>query len=430
MELFPNWDNFKTMFNDPGALLTIILIIVSTGFILDTLLDIFNLKVEKSEIPAEISAFYDKDRYRSSLMYHRDVTKFGLLTSIAGFALTFLMLYLGGFGWIDNLVREYVTSDLWLPIAFFGVIFIASDILTLPFQYYRTFVIEEKYGFNRYSIKTFLVDKIKGYFLGALIGIPILLLLIFLIEQMGTDFWWIFWIVAALFILFINAFYTSLIVPLFNKLTPLEEGELKSAIEAYSSSVDFPLQNIYVIDGSKRSSKSNAFFSGLGKRKKVVLYDTLIQNHSTEELVAVLAHEIGHYKRNHILKGFILSIVQTGLMLFIMSRVIFNENFSFALGAENYGIHLNLLTFTLLYSPISTILGIISNLISRRHEFQADAYATMTYRGDAMKNALKKLSVDNLSNLYPHPAYVFVNYSHPPLLSRLSAIDQTASRRH
>jgi STE24 endopeptidase len=247
---------------------------------------------------------------------------------------------------------------------------------------------------------------------------------------MGPDFWWIFWIVAALFILFINAFYTTLIVPLFNKLTPLEDGELKTAIESYSRNVGFPLQNIYVIDGSKRSSKSNAFFSGLGKRKKVVLYDTLIQNHTTAELVAVLAHEIGHYKRNHIIKGFILSIAQTGLMLFIMSRVIFNESFSVALGANSYGIHLNLLTFTLLYSPISTVLGIISNLISRKHEFQADEFASVTFKPEAMKNALKKLSVDNLSNLYPHPAYVFVNYSHPPLLTRIAAIDQAAVRRH
>jgi STE24 endopeptidase len=418
------------MFNDPATILTIIVIIVSAGFGLETILDFLNIKARKKDIPLEVSSYYDKARYETSLRYHREVTKFGLLTSIIGFIATILMLVLGGFGWIDQYLRQVIHSELWLPVAFFGVIFIASDILTLPFQYYRTFVIEEKYGFNRSSMKTFFLDKLKGYLLGALIGIPILLLLIFLIGRMGRDFWWIFWMVAAFFMLFMNAFYTTLIVPLFNKLTPLEDGELKAAIETYSRTVNFPLQNIYVIDGSKRSAKSNAFFSGLGKRKKVVLYDTLIQNHTTTELVAVLAHEIGHYKRNHIIKGFILSIGQTGLMLFIMSRVIFNESFSLALGAENYGIHLNLLTFTLLYSPISTLLGIISNLISRRHEFQADAFASETFQPEAMKNALKKLSVDNLSNLYPHPAYVFVNYSHPPLLMRITAIDQASARLH
>jgi STE24 endopeptidase len=288
-------------------------------------------------------------------------------------------------------------------------------------------VIEEKYGFNRMNLRTFFSDKVKGYILGGLIGIPLFLLLLLLINKIGADFWWVFWIIASAFMLFMNAFYTSLIVPLFNKLTPLEDGDLKKRIEDYCTNVSFPLSNIYVIDGSKRSAKSNAFFSGLGKRKKVVLYDTLIENHSDDELVAVLAHEIGHYKRRHIPKTFGLSIIQTGFMLFILSRVVGNENLSLALGAETYGIHLNLLAFSILYSPISTMLGIASNILSRKYEFQADEYAATTYAAGAMKTALKKLSKDNLSNLYPHPLYVFVHYSHPPLLQRLKSIDQAVS---
>jgi len=412
---------------NPESLLIIILTILTLGYVLDLWLDLVNLKHGRNELPDEVRGIYDSDRYNQSIRYHHEVTRFGLITSTIGFAATFLLLAKGGFGWIDGEVREFTNNYYALPILFFGVLMFASDLLTLPFQLYRTFVIEEKYGFNRMTLKTFFMDKLKSYALGAIIGLPLFLLFLYLINRIGSDFWWIFWIVAALFSLFMNAFYTSLIVPLFNKLKPLEEGELKAAIEGYCSRISFPLTNIYVIDGSRRSSKSNAFFSGLGKRKKVVLYDTLIENHSTEELVSVLAHEIGHYKRKHIVKTFALGIAQTGIMLFILSLVIFNNAFSYALGGEQYGIHLNLLTFTLLYSPVSTLLGIMMNVISRKHEFEADHFAATTYMADAMKLALKKLSKDNLSNLFPHPAYVFVNYSHPPLLKRLKAIDQAAT---
>jgi STE24 endopeptidase len=283
-------------------------------------------------------------------------------------------------------------------------------------------VIEDRYGFNKMSVKTFINDKLKGYPLGAVIGGGLLSVLIYLVKWIGPDFWIWFSLIACAFILAMNMFYTSIILPLFNKLTPLPDGELKDAIEAFSRKVNFPLDNIFVIDGSKRSSKSNAFFSGIGKKKKIVLYDTLIQNHSNDELVAVLAHEVGHFKKKHIVWSYVLSVVQIVFTLYILSLMIFNESVSFALGGSQLAIHLNLLAFGILFSPISGITGLLMNLLSRKNEFEADAYARETFGGEALGRALKKLSVDNLSDLYPHPWYVFFHYSHPPLLTRLRAI--------
>jgi STE24 endopeptidase len=333
------------------------------------------------------------------------------------------MLLLGGFGWLDGLLRIQIENEILLALAFFGVLMLTSDMLTIPFQWYSTFVIEEKYGFNKTTIKTFITDKLKGYLLGAIVGGGLLSLLIYLIELIGPSFWIWFSIIAAIFILVVNMFYTSLILPLFNKLTPLPEGELKTAIENFSKKVNFPLDNIFIIDGSKRSKKANAFFSGIGKKKKIVLYDTLISSHTTEELVAVLAHEVGHFKKKHIIWGYILSVLQIVFTLFVLSRMIFNEDVSLALGGSQLAIHLNLLAFGILFSPISGITGLLMNMYSRKNEFEADAYAKETFSGGALINALKRLSVDSLSNLYPHPWYVFFHYSHPPLLKRLEALN-------
>ncbi|MDH5368201.1 MAG: M48 family metallopeptidase, partial [Cyclobacteriaceae bacterium] len=333
------------------------------------------------------------------------------------------LLWFGGFGWLDGQLRSIIDSEIVLSLSFFGVLFIVSDILAIPFSLYGTFVIEEKFGFNKTTPKTFVMDKLKGYVLAIILGGGILALLMWLVQEMGHNFWLYFWIAIAVFTLFINMFYTSLILPLFNKLTPLEDGELKQAIETYSKKIKFPLDNIFVIDGSKRSNKANAFFSGIGKKKKIVLYDTLINNHTTEELVAVLAHEVGHFKKKHVIYSFILSVLQMGITLFVMSLMVFNESLSIALGADQLGIHINLIAFTILYSPISKVSGILMNVFSRKNEFEADAYAKETYDNVQLQVALKKLSVDNLSNLYPHPAYVFMNYSHPPLLKRLEAMN-------
>lgn len=404
------------------SLLILILAIVAFGFVLDQFLDYLNRKANRDEIPEVMKGYYDEEKYTKSQAYQKANGKFGLFSSAFSFVLSIGMLYFGGFGWIDSLVGTWVSTPMLQSLVFFGVLFIASDILGIPFSLYGTFVIEEKFGFNKTTPKTFILDKIKGYALTIVIGGGVLWILLYLIQTIGADFWWYFWIVIAGFILFTNMFYTSLILPLFNKLTPLEDGELKQAIEAYSQQIKFPLDNIYVIDGSKRSNKANAFFSGIGKKKKIVLYDTLINNHTIEELVAVLAHEVGHFKKKHIIYSFGLSILQVGVMLFIMSLMVFNEQLSLALGGTGMAIHLNLIAFTILYSPISQITGILMNIFSRKNEFEADAYARDTYDGEQLQIALKKLSVDSLSNLYPHPAHVFMHYSHPPLLKRLEVL--------
>ncbi|HYF67034.1 MAG TPA: M48 family metallopeptidase [Ohtaekwangia sp.] len=403
------------------TILYVILAITTVSYLFEQILDYINLKAQRNEIPAEIASFYDRDKYLRSMQYHRELTRFSFLTSTFSFIVSFCMLALGGFGWLDIFLRDFIQDDILLTLAFFGILMLASDLISIPFQWYSTFVIEEKYGFNKTTVGTFISDKLKGYLLGALIGGALISLMLYLIQQIGQDFWIWFSIVAALFVLFVNMFYTSLILPLFNKLTPLPDGELKRSIEAFSKKVNFPLDNIYVIDGSKRSNKANAFFSGIGK-KKIVLYDTLINNHSTEELVAVLAHEVGHYKKKHIILSYVLSVLQIVFTLFVLSLMIFNRDVSVALGGNQLSVALNLMAFGILFSPISGITGIIMSMISRKNEYEADAYAKETYDGLALSNALKKLSVDNLSNLYPHPVYVFFHYSHPPLLKRLAAL--------
>src|SRR5882762_1152359 len=408
----------------PHSLLTLILLITVVSYAFDQFLDYLNLKAQRKDIPDDIALFYDRDKYNRSLDYHRDRTRLGFLSSAYHILISISMLLLGGFGWLDSLLRAYVTNNIALALAFFAIILIVSDILSLPFQWYSTFVLEEKYEFNKTTVKIFIVDKLKGYALGGLVGGLMLSVLLYLIQQIGPPFWIWFGILAAIFILLVNMFYTSLILPLFNKLTPLPDGELKSAIEGFARKVNFPLDNVFVMDGSKRSKKANAFFSGIGKKKKIVLYDTLIANHSSEELVAVLAHEVGHFKKKHVIVGYLLSVIQIFFMLYILSLMVFDPTLSLALGGSPQTIHLNLLAFGILYAPISAITGLGMTLYSRKNEFEADAFARESFSGQALALALKKLSVDSLSNLYPHPLYVFFYYSHPPLLQRLKAIDR------
>jgi len=404
------------------TILAIILTISIISYLFDQLLDYINLKAQRKDIPSEVADFVNPEKYQKSLDYQKDQTRFSFITAGFSFLLSLGMLVFGGFGWIDGVLRPLFSNEITLALAFFGVIMIVSDIITIPFQWYGTFVIEEKYGFNKTTVKTFIADKLKGYVLGALIGGVLLSVLIYLINTIGPDFWIWFGLLAAVFILMVNMFYTSLILPLFNKLTPLQDGDLKTSIEAFAKKVNFPLDNVFVMDGSKRSAKANAFFSGIGKKKKIVLYDTLITNHTTEELVAVLAHEVGHFKKKHIIWSYLISTIQIFFLLFILSKMVFNENLSIALGGSQQAIHLNLIAFSILFSPISAVTGLFMSMLSRRNEFEADAYAKETFDGNALSYALKKLSVDSLSNLYPHPAYVFFHYSHPPLLQRLNAL--------
>jgi len=406
----------------PELILYIIIGIAVFEYLFGQGLEYLDLKVGKKDIPPEVEEYYDKEKYLKSLEYKQVNTKFSFLTSAFSILLTLGMLVFGGFGYLDAFLRPYIDNEIVLSLAYFGVLFLASDIINMPFQLYSTFVIEERFGFNTMKAGTFLADKLKGYALAIIFGGALGGSLLWLVLEIGPDFWLYFWGIVAVFMLFMQMFYSSLILPLFNKLTPLEDGELRTAILEYCKKVDFPLTNLFVMDGSKRSKKSNAFFMGIGKKKKIVLYDTLINNHSIEELVAILAHEVGHYKKKHIISGTVISILQTGFVLFVLSLFVYNRDLSTALGGDVLSIHLNLIAFSVLYSPLSMITGLLMNIYSRKNEFEADAFARATYAGAPLQSALKKLSVDNLSNLFPHPAYVFVHYSHPPLLERLKAL--------
>ncbi len=406
-----------------NILFTVIIAIILFDFIFENILDYLNLKNLSPEIPEEAEGIYDAEKYKKSQEYYRVNHNFSMLTGFISLAMILIMLFLNGFAFVDSAVRKYTENPILMALLFFGILGLASDIIRLPFSIYETFVIEEKFGFNKTTVKTFIIDKIKGYLLAMIIGGGLLAVITWIYQSTGIYFWLFTWAVISLVTVFITMFYTTIFVPLFNKLTPLPDGELRTAIENYCVKAGFKLKNLFVLDASKRSAKSNAYFSGLGSKKTIVLYDTLIEKHSIEELVAVLAHEIGHYKMKHTLTGTIQGILQTGLMLFIMSLLLGNPELSKALGAVQGSFHLDILAFGLLYSPLSMILGIISNIISRKHEFQADAFAKETYSGGAMQTALKKLAADNLSNLKPYPAYVFVHYSHPPVLERLKSLN-------
>jgi STE24 endopeptidase len=406
----------------PQNIFYIIVGILIFDYLVERVLEYLNDKNWSDSIPDELKSYYDEDKVKKSSAYNQTKNRFGMITSSFSFILILSVLFFGGFSWLDTFVRSFTTNPILMALMFFGILGIASDILTTPFSLYSTFVIEEKFGFNKTTLKTFFLDKIKGYFLGAIIGGALLSALVWFYEKTGESFWLYAWGIIVAFMIFMTMFYASLIVPLFNKLEPMKEGELRSAIEAFCSKVGFPLRDLYVMDGSKRSTKANAFFSGLGKSKRIVLFDTLIEKQSTEEIVAVLAHEIGHFKKKHTRTSLVISVLQTGLMFFLLSLVIRNPLLANALEIESVSFHIGMLTFGLLYSPISMLLGIGMSILSRKNEYEADRYAKENYNAEALQTSLKKLSSDHLSNLYPHPAYVFVHYSHPPLLSRLKAL--------
>lgn len=403
-------------------LLLLFMLILIGEFLFDKWLDRLNLKNWSEELPESAKGIYDADRYKLSQQYYRTNLKFGNVTSAFSLILMLSVLLFHGFAWLDNEVRQTTDSAVWQALIFFGVLGLASDILGLPFSIYKTFVIEEKFGFNKTTVKTFITDKLKGYLLAALVGGGLLALIVKLYSETGELFWVLAWIVVSTFTIFVSMFYTAVLLPIFNKLTPLEEGPLKEAIQSYSAKVGFALKHIYVMDGSKRSSKANAFFSGLGHRKTIVLYDTLVNNYSVEELAAVLAHEVGHYKKKHTLKGMAMAVANSGLVFFILSLFLGNGELAKAFGASQSSFHLDVLAFGILYSPLSELIGIGMNYLSRKHEFEADAFAKETYNGVALGSALKKLTADNLSNLTPHKTVVFVHYSHPPVLQRLDAL--------
>ena len=404
-----------------GIYFTLILITVSS-FLFDKWLDYLNDKAKSPTLPPDAQGIYDAERYATWLAYDKANDRVGTISSSISIVISLAMLIMGWFGSIDTWLRQYIENDILLALAFFGVLGVGSSIISLPFSVYSTFVIEEKFDFNKTTVKTFIIDMIKGALLGAIIGAPLSALIIWFYYELGEYFWITAWVVMTVFSLFMTMFAASWIMPLFNNFTPLEEGELRTAIEAYCNKVGFKLTNLFVMDGSKRSGKSNAFFSGLGPKKKIVLYDTLIEQMTTEEIVAVLAHEIGHYKKQHTRQSLILSIVQTGVMLFVLGLFLRDESYSMALGAKAGSFHVGIIAFGIIFSPISKLIGIGMNVLSRKNEFEADAYARDTYNGESLASGLKKLTAENLSNLKPHPYLVFVSYSHPPVLKRLEKL--------
>jgi len=404
------------------TLFYIIIGIIVLKFIFDKILNHLNSKHFKDDLPEEIYDVYDAEEYKKSQNYKSTNYNFGILISTFSLILTLLFFALDGFEFVDNLARSYTNNSMVIALIFFGVIMIGNDIISTPFSYYQTFVIEEKFGFNKTTLKTFIFDKIKGWFMMAILGGSILALIIWFYELTGKYFWLYAWALATVFTIFLNMFYAKLIVPLFNKQTPLEEGSLRDKISEYAKSVGFNLNKIFVIDGSKRSTKANAYFSGFGSEKRVTLFDTLINDLEEEEIVSVLAHEVGHYKKKHIIFNLISSILLTGLTLFILSIFISKPILSEALGVSIPSFHIGLIAFGLLYSPISEITGLIMNYFSRKFEYQADNYAKQTYKAEPLINGLKKLSKNSLSNLTPHKAFVLVHYSHPTLLERIRSL--------
>lgn len=398
----------------------IIIGIIVLDFVFEKYLDYLNTTKWSDKLPDEVKGIYDEEKYKKQQAYQRENHRFGMFTSSFSFAISLAMFLFFGFAVVDGWAWGFTSNAIFAALIFFGILMFASDLFNTPFSVYDTFKIEEKFGFNKTTPKTFMLDKIKGWLVGALLGGGLLAFIIFIYQKTQNMFWIYAWFVISAFTIFMAMFYSNLIVPLFNKQTSLEEGELRDSIQHFAKKVGFKLDNIFIINGSKRSTKANAYFTGLGAKKRIVLYDTLINDLENDELVAVLAHEIGHYKKKHVVQGLAISLLQTGVVLFIFSFLISNPNLSKALGVETPNFHIGLVAFGILYSPVSFVLGIFMNLLSRKNEYQADEFAAVNFNPEALASALKKLSVTNLSNLTPHETYVFFHYSHPTLLQRLA----------
>ncbi|HET8885303.1 MAG TPA: M48 family metallopeptidase [Salinimicrobium sp.] len=405
------------------TLFYIIIGIILLDFLIEKILDFLNAKHFNDPIPEPLQDIYNAEEYEKSMRYKKEKYSFGIISSTFSIIVTLLFLFLDGFDFVDEIARSISDNEIVIGLIFFGIIMLASDIISLPFSYYNTFVIEEKYGFNKTTKKTFFLDKLKSWAMMIIVGGGILSLIIWFYQITDDNFWLYTWGLVAIFSVFVNMFYAKLIVPIFNKQTPLGEGSLRDQIETYAQKVGFTLDNIFVIDGSKRSTKANAYFSGFGKEKRITLYDTLINDLDEPEIVAVLAHEVGHYKKKHIIFNLIISILITGFTLWLLSLFINNPLLSNALGVEQPSFHVGLIAFGILYGPISEVTGIIMNLISRKFEYQADEYAKNTFESEALISGLKKLSKNSLSNLTPHPAYVFIHYSHPTLFQRIKNLE-------
>lgn len=407
------------MFN---TIFYLIIIFIVLDFILDRYLAYLNSKTRNAVLPDELRGIYDEEKYAKSIAYEQENARFELITGTFDFVLILGILFLGGFAWVDAIAGSFTENPIFRGLLFFLILGVASDLIHTPFSIYDTFVIEQKFGFNKTTPKLYVFDKLKGWLLALILGGGLGFLILWFYYKTTTMFWIYAWVLTSVFTLFFTMFYSNIIVPLFNKQEPLPEGELKDEINSFASKVDFKLKNIFSIDGSKRSTKANAYFTGIGAKKRIVLFDTLIKELSVKEIVAVLAHEIGHYKHKHTTQGIVISLAQMGLTFFLLSVFLREPSLSKALGVSTPSFHIGIIAFGVLYSPFSLIIGLLMNMLSRKNEYQADKYAKTNYESEALISALKKLSVNNLSNLTPHPTYVFFHYSHPTLLQRIRAL--------
>lgn len=407
--------------------LLIILSALIGEFLLRTLVRVLNLKALDPGLPNEFQGYYDEEKYARSQEYTRVNTRFAFFTTSFDLIVILVFILFGGFNFVDQIVRGFGLSTLPSGLAFFGILFFASDLISTPFSLYQNFVIEEDFGFNKMTLKTFIFDKLKGYLLTLVLGGVFLTAILFFFEKTGEYGWLYAWGIIGLFMILIQPLFTLVIAPMFNKFTPLEKGELRTAIENYAQKVEFPLSRIDVMDGSKRSAKSNAYFSGFGKQKRIALFDTLLEKHSNDEMVAILAHEVGHYKKHHIKVGILISILHTGLLFWLLSIFIDNPGLFEAFKMKEISVYGGLTFFMILYSPVELVLSVIMNAVSRRNEFQADAYsAKTTEKSEHLISGLKNLSVSNLGNLTPHSLSVLLDHSHPPVLERITALKKIA----
>ena len=400
----------------------IIVVFLCLDFVLERILESLNSKHMSPVLPDSLKGIYDEKEYSRFQSYKRENGRLDSWSSGVGFVVMIVFLVAGGFGWYNSWVVSLTDSVVWQTILFVVGLSVASSVLDIPFDYYATFRIEEKYGFNKTTRRVYWLDTVKELVLSLVLGGVLLALVVWFYTWAGTYFWLYAWGAVTLFSVFMAMFYSQLIVPLFNKQTPLQEGSLRDKIQAFAGKVGFKLDNIYVIDGSKRSTKANAYFTGLGPKKRVVLYDTLIDELTEEEIVAVLAHEIGHYKKRHTLRSMVVSVIQMGVLFWLFSLCVNNAALSEALGGDRAYFQMGLIAFAILYSPVNLILGVGMNVWSRNNEYEADAFAARYYEGDYLVSGLKKISVKSLSNLTPHPLYEYIYYSHPSLLKRIDAI--------